>query len=70
MRYTGLLLAAVLTLGTPAQSVRAAVGPGSEAAGQSTAVAASQTTVSQTEAEQPEIAAQGAVLYDATRGQF
>lgn len=70
MRYTGLLLAAVLTLGTPAQSVLAAVGPGSEAAGQSTAVAASQTTVSQTEAEQPEIAAQGAVLYDATRGQF
>lgn len=62
LRYTGLFLAALLTLGSPAQSVLADVGPGSEAS--------AQANTTQSETAQPEIAAQGAVLYDATHGRF
>lgn len=77
IQYTGILLAAALSFGIPAQSVWAAVGPGAEINGQHTITAsqqseiqAIQTALAQMEAEKPEIAAQGAVLYDATHGLF
>lgn len=73
--YTGLLLAAALSFGIPAQSVWAAVGPGSESVGQNTITAAQQSAVlaiqtALAQAEKPQIEAQGAVLYDATHGLF
>lgn len=67
-----LFLAAALTFGVPAQAALAAVGPGAETADQSMAAEAVGEALQSEAAEikQPEIAAQGAVLYDATHKTF
>ena len=78
-KWASLILAAVLAAGAPASSAFAAYGPASESTG-----AQSQTNqgtenitsgavpmaAAPTEVAQPEIAAEGAVLYDATHGIF
>ncbi|MCI7261978.1 MAG: serine hydrolase [Clostridium sp.] len=78
-KWASLILAAVLAAGAPASSAFAAYGPASESAGaQSQTSQGTETitsgavplTAAPTEAAQPEIAAEGAVLYDATHGTF